>query len=35
MVKLDYVSVTTWSLWNDCRLLARTMPVVARARGGY
>ena len=35
MVKLDYVYVTTWSLWNDCRLLARTMPVVARARGGY
>jgi exopolysaccharide biosynthesis polyprenyl glycosylphosphotransferase len=35
MVKLDYLYVTTWSLWNDCRLLARTLPVVARARGGY
>jgi len=30
MVRLDYVYVTTWSLWNDCRLLLRTLPVVAR-----
>jgi exopolysaccharide biosynthesis polyprenyl glycosylphosphotransferase len=33
MVRLDYVYVNTWSLWNDCRLLARTLPVVLRAPG--
>jgi exopolysaccharide biosynthesis polyprenyl glycosylphosphotransferase len=33
MVRLDYVYVNTWSLWNDCRLLARTLPVVLRSRG--
>ena len=33
MVRLDYVYVNTWSLWNDCRLLARTLPVVLRAHG--
>ena len=30
MVKLDYLYVTTWSLGNDIRLLARTLPLVAR-----
>jgi exopolysaccharide biosynthesis polyprenyl glycosylphosphotransferase len=30
MVKLDYVYVTSWSLWNDVRLLLRTIPLVAR-----
>jgi exopolysaccharide biosynthesis polyprenyl glycosylphosphotransferase len=30
MVKLDYVYVTTWSLWNDCCLLLRTVPAVFR-----
>jgi lipopolysaccharide/colanic/teichoic acid biosynthesis glycosyltransferase len=30
MVQLDYLYVTTWSLWNDFRLLLRTMPVVVR-----
>jgi exopolysaccharide biosynthesis polyprenyl glycosylphosphotransferase len=34
MVKLDYLYVTTWSLWQDVRLLFRTVPVVAAARGG-
>jgi exopolysaccharide biosynthesis polyprenyl glycosylphosphotransferase len=34
MVKLDYLYVTTWSLWNDFRLLFRTIPLVARGRGG-
>ena len=29
MVRLDYLYVTTWSLWNDLRLLLRTLPVVA------
>src|SRR5262249_1999694 len=33
MVRLDYVYVNTWSLWNDCRLLVRTLPVVFRAHG--
>ena len=32
MVKLDYTYITTWSVWNDCRLLARTVPVVFRAK---
>ena len=30
MVKLDYLYVTTWSLWNDIRLLTQTVPVVFR-----
>jgi exopolysaccharide biosynthesis polyprenyl glycosylphosphotransferase len=36
MVRLDYVYVTSWSLWNDCRLLLRTLPVVTKGNGrGY
>jgi exopolysaccharide biosynthesis polyprenyl glycosylphosphotransferase len=36
MVKLDYLYVTTWSLWQDVRLLFRTIPVVTGgARGAY
>jgi lipopolysaccharide/colanic/teichoic acid biosynthesis glycosyltransferase len=34
MVKLDYLYVTTWSLWHDFRLLFRTVPLVLQARGG-
>ena len=30
MVKLDYLYVTTWSLWTDLRLMLRTLPAVAR-----
>ena len=30
MVKLDYLYVTTWSLWNDIKLLTQTVPVVFR-----
>ena len=30
MVKLDYIYVTTWSLWRDVRLLLQTIPRVAR-----
>lgn len=30
MVKLDYLYVTNWSLWNDVRLLFQTIPVVFR-----
>jgi exopolysaccharide biosynthesis polyprenyl glycosylphosphotransferase len=33
MVKLDYLYVTNWSLWNDIRLLLRTFPVVFGRRG--
>jgi len=34
MVRLDYLYVTNWSLWNDCRLLLRTCPLVLRGDGG-
>ena len=34
MVKLDYLYVTTWSLWSDCRLLCRTIPHLFRAQQG-
>jgi exopolysaccharide biosynthesis polyprenyl glycosylphosphotransferase len=30
MVRLDYLYVTSWSLWRDCLLLLRTIPVVVR-----
>jgi exopolysaccharide biosynthesis polyprenyl glycosylphosphotransferase len=33
MIKLDYRYVADWSLWNDVRLLLRTVPVVLRGRG--
>jgi exopolysaccharide biosynthesis polyprenyl glycosylphosphotransferase len=33
MVKLDYLYVTNWSLWQDVRLLIRTFPAVLRRRG--
>jgi lipopolysaccharide/colanic/teichoic acid biosynthesis glycosyltransferase len=33
MVKLDYLYVTTWSLWNDLRLLFGTVPLVVRGDG--
>jgi lipopolysaccharide/colanic/teichoic acid biosynthesis glycosyltransferase len=33
MLKLDYLYVTNWSLWQDVRLLIRTLPVVLRRRG--
>jgi exopolysaccharide biosynthesis polyprenyl glycosylphosphotransferase len=37
MVRLDYLYVTSWSLANDCRLIFRTIPAVARsgARGAW
>jgi exopolysaccharide biosynthesis polyprenyl glycosylphosphotransferase len=36
MVKIDYLYVTTWSLWEDFRLLVRTIPIVFRGqRGSY
>ena len=33
MVKIDYLYVTNWSLWNDVKILLRTIPYVARRRG--
>ena len=33
MVTLDYLYVTTWSLWEDIRLLVRTIPAVLRPAG--
>jgi exopolysaccharide biosynthesis polyprenyl glycosylphosphotransferase len=33
MVKLDYLYVMNWSLWEDIRLMLRTLPVVAARRG--
>jgi exopolysaccharide biosynthesis polyprenyl glycosylphosphotransferase len=30
MIRLDYLYVTTWSLWNDVRLMFRTIPLVLR-----
>jgi exopolysaccharide biosynthesis polyprenyl glycosylphosphotransferase len=33
MVKLDYIYVTNWSLWEDIRLIVRTMPAVVTRRG--
>jgi exopolysaccharide biosynthesis polyprenyl glycosylphosphotransferase len=34
MVKLDYLYVTTWSIWTDIRLLLRTIPIMLRGQGG-
>jgi exopolysaccharide biosynthesis polyprenyl glycosylphosphotransferase len=33
MVKLDYLYVTNWSLWEDIRLILRTLPVLLTRRG--
>ncbi len=33
MVKLDYLYVVNWSLWQDIRLILRTLPAVLRGRG--
>ncbi len=33
MVHLDYLYVTNWSLWQDVRLLIRTLPAVTARRG--
>ncbi len=34
MVKLDYLYVMNWSLWQDFRLMLRTLPAVILGRGG-
>lgn len=33
MVKLDYLYVMNWSLWEDLRLILKTLPVVLAGRG--
>jgi len=33
MVKLDYLYVTSWSLWTDVQLMLRTLPAVMKRRG--
>ncbi len=33
MVKLDYLYLTNWSLWQDIRLLIHTLPAVLGRRG--
>ena len=33
MVRLDYLYVANWSLWNDLRLLLRTVPHVFSGKG--
>jgi exopolysaccharide biosynthesis polyprenyl glycosylphosphotransferase len=33
MAKLDYLYVANWTLWNDIRLLLRTLPFILGGRG--
>jgi exopolysaccharide biosynthesis polyprenyl glycosylphosphotransferase len=33
MVRIDYLYVAEWSLWNDVKLLIRTAPLVLRGNG--
>jgi exopolysaccharide biosynthesis polyprenyl glycosylphosphotransferase len=33
MVKIDYLYVANWSLWNDVKIMARTVPYVLSRRG--
>jgi exopolysaccharide biosynthesis polyprenyl glycosylphosphotransferase len=33
MVKLDYLYVMNWSLWEDVRLMLRTLPIALTGRG--
>jgi exopolysaccharide biosynthesis polyprenyl glycosylphosphotransferase len=33
MVKLDYLYVMNWSLWEDIRLMLRTLPVILNGKG--
>ena len=35
MTKLDYLYVTSWSLWGDVRLIFRTIPALTRTRRAY
>jgi lipopolysaccharide/colanic/teichoic acid biosynthesis glycosyltransferase len=33
MVKIDYLYAASWSLWNDTKIILRTMSAVARRAG--
>jgi lipopolysaccharide/colanic/teichoic acid biosynthesis glycosyltransferase len=33
MVTIDYLYVANWSLWNDIKVLLRTVPYVLARRG--
>jgi len=33
MVKLDHLYVSNWTLWNDIKILLRTVPYVLAQRG--
>ena len=33
MVKLDYLYIANWSLWNDVKIMLRTVPMVLERRG--
>ena len=33
MVKIDYLYVTSWSLWTDVKILLRTVPYMLKRRG--
>jgi exopolysaccharide biosynthesis polyprenyl glycosylphosphotransferase len=33
MVKLDYLYVMNWSLWEDVRLILRTLPIIVGGQG--
>jgi exopolysaccharide biosynthesis polyprenyl glycosylphosphotransferase len=35
MTRLDYLYVTTWTLWTDLRLILKTLPAVLRRRSAY
>jgi len=35
MTRLDYVYVTTWSLWRDVLLMLQTIPALLRTRRAY
>jgi exopolysaccharide biosynthesis polyprenyl glycosylphosphotransferase len=35
MVKLDYLYVTSWSVFNDLKLVLRTVPAIVRGRTAY
>jgi lipopolysaccharide/colanic/teichoic acid biosynthesis glycosyltransferase len=35
MTRLDYIYVTSWSLWGDIVLICRTLPALMRTRNAY
>jgi exopolysaccharide biosynthesis polyprenyl glycosylphosphotransferase len=35
MIKLDYLYVTSWSAFNDFKLMLQTLPALARRQGAY